>query len=99
MDFAKYLTEDLGTTFFLFVIITTGNWLLIGAALAIAAFIGGPISGGMYNPAVTGMMIMTGKMKGEDVLPYVIAQCLGAVSAYGLSKLIKLPNFSKFLKF
>jgi len=95
MDFSKYLTEYVGTTFFLFIIIATGNWLLIGAALAVAALVGGPISGGMYNPAVTGMMIMAGKMKGEDVLPYVIAQCLGAVSAYGLSKVIKLPKLPK----
>lgn len=95
MELSKYLTEYLGTTFFLFIIIATGNWLLIGAALAIAALIGGPISGGMYNPAVTGMMIMAGKMKGQDVLPYVVAQCLGAITAYQLSKIIKIPKLPK----
>ena len=30
----------------------TGNWLAIGAALAVAVLLGGPISGGNYNPAV-----------------------------------------------
>ena len=42
----KYLVEFLGTLFFLYVILATGNWLAIGAALAIAVLIGGPISDG-----------------------------------------------------
>tara|TARA_B100001093_G_C26754953_1_gene982930 strand:- start:910 stop:1200 length:291 start_codon:yes stop_codon:yes gene_type:complete len=96
MDFSKYLVEYIGTTFFLYVIIATGNWLLIGAALAVAALIGGPISGGMFNPAVTGMMIMADKMKGADVLPYVVAQCLGAITAFQLNKIMPLPKYLKF---
>ena len=96
MDFTKYIVEYVGTTFFLYVIIATGNWLLIGAALAIAALIGGPISGGNYNPAVTGMMIMAGKMKGSDVLPYVVAQSLGAITAFQLNKIFPIPKSLKF---
>ena len=92
MDFNKYLVEYIGTTFFLYIIITTGNWMLIGLALAIVVLIGGSISGGMYNPAVTGMMIMAGKMKGVDVVPYVIAQLLGAITAFQLSKIFKMPK-------
>ena len=42
----KYLVEFLGTMFLMFVIFATGHWLAIGAALAVIAFIGGPISGG-----------------------------------------------------
>ena len=57
----KYLVEFLGTLFFLYVILATGNWLAIGAALAIAVLIGGPISGGMFNPAVSVMMVSAGK--------------------------------------
>ena len=48
----KYLVEFLGTMFLVFVIFTTGNWIAIGAALAIGVLLGGPISGGAYNPAV-----------------------------------------------
>ena len=56
----KYLVEFLGTLFFLYVIIATGNALAIGAALAIAIMLGGPISGGNFNPAVTIMMAAAG---------------------------------------
>ena len=47
----KFLVEFLGTLFFLYVIIATGNALAIGAALAIAIMLGGKISGGNYNPS------------------------------------------------
>ena len=42
----KYLVEYLGTVFFLYVIIATNNALAIGAALAVAIYVGGNISGG-----------------------------------------------------
>ena len=56
----KFLVEFLGTLFFLYVIIATGNALAIGAALTIAIMLGGKISGGNFNPAVTIMMIAAG---------------------------------------
>jgi glycerol uptake facilitator-like aquaporin len=86
----KFLVEFLGTMFFLFVIITTGNALAIGAALAIAIMLGGPISGGNYNPAVTIMMAVAGKQPMNDITPYIIAQVAGGLAAFELSKRIKL---------
>ena len=49
----KYLVEYLGTIFFLYVIIATGNGLAIGGALALCILAGGAISGGNFNPAVS----------------------------------------------
>ena len=66
---SKYLVEFLGTIFFLYVIIATGNAYAIGAALAIAILIGGKISGGNFNPAVTIMMVAAGKQPMSDLLP------------------------------
>jgi hypothetical protein len=54
----KLAVEFAGTLFFLSVIISTGNWAAIGAALALVAFLGGGISGGHYNPAVTLMFFI-----------------------------------------
>ena len=48
----KYIVEFLGTLFLVFVIFATGNYLAIGAALAVAVLLGGAISGGAFNPAV-----------------------------------------------
>ncbi len=86
----KYLVEFLGTLFFLYVIIATGNALAIGAALAIAIMLGGPISGGNFNPAVTIMMAAAGKLKTSDVLPYILSQVAGGLAALELYKRFKI---------
>ena len=86
----KYLVEFLGTLFFLYVILATGNALAIGAALAIAIIVGGNISGGNYNPAVTIMMAAAGKQPVKDVLPYILSQVAGGLAALELYKRVKL---------
>lgn len=83
----KYIVEFLGTLFFVFVIFATGNYLAIGAALAIAVLLGGPISGGAYNPAVSIAMLYAGKMPRSDLIPYIVAQVAGALAAFELYKL------------
>ena len=64
----KYLVEFLGTLFFLYVIMATGDAFAIGAALIIAIMIGGPISGGNFNPAVSVMMFNAGKLSKKDLI-------------------------------
>ena len=64
----KYVVEFLGTLFFLYVIVATGNAIAIGAALAIAIMVGGSISGGHFNPAVSIMMYAAGKLSQTDFL-------------------------------
>ena len=78
----KYLVEFLGTMFLMFVIFATGNWAAIGAALAVAVFLGGAISGGAYNPAVTIALYAAGKIQKSDLIPYIIVQILGALAAF-----------------
>ena len=82
----KYLVEFLGTMFLMFTIFATGNWLAIGGALAIAALLGGPVSGGAYNPAVAISLYAAGKLQKEDVLPYIIVEILGALAAFYVYK-------------
>jgi aquaporin Z len=86
---SKYLVEFFGTMFFLYVILATGNFLAIGAALAIAIFVGGKISGGMFNPAVTVMMAAAGKLPTSEVIPYIVAQLVGGLAALELYKRLK----------
>jgi aquaporin Z len=78
----KYLVEFLGTMFLVFVIFATGNWLAIGAALAIGVMLGGAISGGAYNPAVTIALYAAGKLSKSDIMPYIIVQILGGLAAF-----------------
>ena len=87
--FNKFLIEFLGTLFFLFTIISTGNPLAIGASLALAIYLGGKISGGNFNPAVSVMMVVAGKLSKQDLIGYILAQVLVGLAAFELYKLFK----------
>jgi aquaporin Z len=78
----KYLVEFLGTMLLAFIIIATGNYLAIGAALAIAVLLGGPISGGSFNPAITLALYNSGKLMKSDIVPYIIVEILGALAGF-----------------
>ena len=82
----KYIVEFLGTLFLVFVIFATGNYLAIGAALAIAVLLGGAISGGAFNPAVTIALMYAGRLARSDLIPYIIAQVAGGLAGYELFK-------------
>lgn len=84
----KYLVEFAGTMFLTFIILATGNWMAIGAALAICALLGGPISGGAFNPAVAIALMTSGKLSRSDVIPYIIAEIAGALAAVQLVKMV-----------
>jgi aquaporin Z len=85
----KYIVEFIGTFFLVLTIGCTGIGggagviapLAIGAALMVMVFSGGHISGGHYNPAVTLGVLIRGKVKPADVVPYWIAQFLAATVA------------------
>lgn len=85
----KYLVEFLGTLFFLYVILATGQALAIGLALTVAIMVGGKISGGNFNPAVSVMMAAAGKLSMRDLLPYVVAQVAGGLAALELHKRVR----------
>lgn len=83
----KYLVEFLGTLFVTYIIFLTGNYLAIGAALAIAVLLGGGISGGVFNPAVAIAMFYNGSISSVDLIPYIISQVLGSIVALQLKML------------
>ncbi len=94
----KYIAEFIGTFFLVLTIGCTGIGagpaviapLAIGAALMVMVFAGGHISGGHYNPAVTLGVLIRGKVKATDVVPYMIAQFAGAaIAALVVGKLLR----------
>lgn len=94
----KYIAEFIGTFFLVLTIGCTGIGasagviapLAIGAALMVMVFAGGHISGAHYNPAVTLGVLIRGRLKGADVIPYWIAQCVAAaVAAIVVSKILR----------
>jgi aquaporin Z len=94
-----YLTEFIGTFFLVLTIgltVPAGSQfapIAIGSALMIMVYMGGHVSGGHYNPAVTLAVWMRGKLAAKAVAPYMLAQVLGAFVAAGLVKLILGRSF------
>jgi glycerol uptake facilitator-like aquaporin len=82
----NYLAEFVGTAFFVYVILATGNALAIGAALALAIIFTQNISGGFINPAVTIVMASLGKIPTSDIIPYVLAEVFGGLVGLELYK-------------
>jgi aquaporin Z len=84
---AKLLTELIGTFFLVLTVgltVTAGAPmapLAIGCALMVMVYMGGHISGGHYNPAVSLAVYLRGKLSAADVLPYMLAQIAGALLA------------------
>ncbi len=85
----EYIVEYLGTVFFLYVVLVSGNPAAIGAALALSIYLGGEISGGNFNPAVTLLMVLAGKQPAASAAPYVIAQLMGAFTVHQIYERIK----------
>ena len=86
----KLLAEFLGTMFFLYVILATGDGVAIGLALMVVIFLLGKVSGGNFNPAVSVMLAMAGKLSMKELAPYIVAQVLGGLAALELYKRVKL---------
>ena len=84
----KYIVEFLGTFLLVFVILSTGNYLAIGAALALGVFLGGPISGGAFNPAVAISLLAAGKIPSNVIIPYIVAEIAGGLAAFELYKIV-----------
>ncbi|SEW05790.1 aquaporin Z [Chitinophaga sp. YR573] len=67
---------------------------LLGVALAFGltvltmAYAVGHISGGHFNPAVSFGLMVGGRFPAKDLIPYIIAQVLGATAAAGILYLI-----------
>ena len=60
-----------------------GIALTFGLVILAMIYAVGDISGAHFNPAVTSGFWLSGRFAGRQVLPYILAQCLGAIAASG----------------
>jgi MIP family channel proteins len=65
-----------------------GIALAHGLALSIAVNVFGGESGAHFNPAVTSGFLVTGRIKPNLALFYIIAQCAGATTAAGVCRVM-----------
>jgi aquaporin Z len=60
-----------------------GVSLAFGLTVLTMAYAVGHISGGHFNPAVSFGLWAGGRFSGKELVPYIIAQCVGAIAAAG----------------
>ncbi len=84
----SYLTEFIGTFFLVLTVCLTVIGavsmapLAIGACLMIMVYMGGHVSGGHYNPAVSLAVLLRGKMQSVgEFAAYLVSQVAGAIAA------------------
>ncbi len=79
-------------------ILLLGVSLAFGLTVLTMAYAVGHISGGHFNPAVSVGLLAGGRFSAKDLVPYVVAQCLGAIGAAGALYVIlsgsETPDFS-----
>ncbi|HNE45746.1 MAG TPA: aquaporin, partial [Chitinophagales bacterium] len=94
----NYVAEALGTFAILFFgtgaaivdSITGGTVSHVGISVTFGftvmsmIYVFGNTSGAHFNPAVTIAFYFSGRFPGKEILPYVIAQFLGAIAGSGL---------------
>jgi aquaporin Z len=83
----SYITEFIGTFFLVFVVglaVASGTPfapLAIGGTLMVMVYMGGHISGGHYNPAVTLATLLPGAIALPAAMGYMVSQVLGGLVA------------------
>ncbi|MFV0681372.1 aquaporin Z [Ottowia sp.] len=65
-----------------------GVSLAFGLTVLTMAYALGHVSGAHFNPAVSFGMWAGGRFSGKDLLPYVVAQVIGAIAAAGVLYLV-----------
>ena len=62
--------------------------LYIGLAVVIVIIFGMNASGAHYNPVVSIIMILNGKLSNDDTMLYIASQLIGGFAAYKVSKML-----------
>lgn len=88
MDMRKLGMEALGSFIFILTACISSDPVAIGLSLGLVVYLGGNISGGHYNPAVSFAVFLRGKLSKADLIPYIIAQLAGGLSAALIAFLI-----------
>lgn len=97
---ARHLTETIGTFFLVLtiglVVVTAAplGAIAIGSVLMVMVYMGGHVSGGHYNPAVSLAAALAGKLEKGQLVPYWAAQIVGALLAAVAVRMIVGETFA-----
>jgi glycerol uptake facilitator-like aquaporin len=88
--YTRSIVEFLGTALLVGTFAFTNSPMLVVAAFAIASALGGKVSGGHFNPAVTAWALAKGTVGPERAMSYFLAQFGAAVFVFMLSSIISV---------
>lgn len=78
------VVETIGTFFLALAVFLSGNPIAIGLMLMAMVYMGGHISGGHFNPAVSLACSLYGTISYMTAFAYMFAQLLGGAAAVGI---------------
>jgi glycerol uptake facilitator-like aquaporin len=84
------IVEFLGTALLIGTFVFTHSQVLIVAALAIALALGGKVSGGHFNPAITAWALTSGKIGMQKAISYFIAQLGAALFIFMVNSIVSV---------
>jgi glycerol uptake facilitator-like aquaporin len=105
-DFAGFVVEGLGAFLLVLVVLAVAmnprarqEWApyAIGTTLGFIVMIGGPLTGGSFNPARWfGPALIGDGLEASDLFPYVLGPIVGALLAVGIYRfVIAGPQFAE----
>lgn len=81
----KLIAEFLGSVLLIFsVFASNGNYLIIGATLAIIVLLIGKITGAAVNPAIAFAFYNAGKITLNELFGYVLVEMIGGIVGYAI---------------
>tara|TARA_B000000557_G_C20685939_1_gene405190 strand:+ start:179 stop:448 length:270 start_codon:yes stop_codon:yes gene_type:complete len=87
MNINQLIGELLGTmALVLSILYSKGNAFVIGGTLAAGILVLGGLCPTHFNPAVSIAMFAKGKISGNQLLPFIVAQAAGALIALEIFK-------------
>lgn len=88
--YTRAFVEFLGTALIVGAIAFTQSPLLVVAAYAIAIAFGGKVSGGHFNPAITGWALAKGTIGIQRAMSYFVAQFAAAAVIFMLNSIVSV---------
>ena len=84
------LVEFLGTTYLLGIISFVGDPVFVVSSFALVTALGRKVSGAHFNPAVTAMELIAGKISKTKAAYYMLAQFTAAIFIYVLGYFVQV---------
>ena len=85
----NYLAEFFGSLILAYVLLASSNPVAIGLSYTVLILLFSSVSNGYFNPALTILMASINELPMSNVIPFFLAQIMGALSGVEIYKRYK----------